>query len=228
MDLRRVLLLILDLDDTLFDCAGTLVPAAHRDAAAALAAAGVPASAEAILAARLEVFAADARADVDAAVCARYGVTDSRIAEVGRRAFLRREVPPIEPFPGVRETLAKLEGRVRRVLVSVGWPETQRRKVERLGLGPLLDRTLYLAPKSKGGKEVAFRSLLNTEGLRPAGALVVGNRLDDEIAAGKRLGIPTALVRGGELGALEPRGPDETPDVVVAGLPELLPMLGVA
>ncbi len=227
MDLRRVLLLLLDLDDTLFDCAGTLVPDAHRDAAAALAAAGVPTTPEAILAARLEIFAADPRVDVDAVVCARFGVKDSRVAEVGRRAFLRREVPQIEPFPGVRETLAKLAGRVRRVLVSVGWPETQRKKVERLGLGPLLDRTLFLAPKSKGGKETAFRSLLLSEGLRPAGALVVGNRLDDEIAAGKRLGIPTALVRGGEFGTLHPNGPDETPDVVISGLPELLPMLGV-
>ena len=211
-DLARIKLLLLDLDDTLFDCAGTLIPAAHRDAVTAMIEAGLPGPVSERLA-ELQPLLEQVR---DASVvyprlCAKHAVEDPAVAETGCRAFFQREVPPIEPFPGVIGALTIWGGRFTRVVVTFGDPGTQARKVQRLHLLPHLDGVRYVGPGQAGGKEMAFRLEIAARELSPSQALVVGNRLSDEIAAGNRLGCPTVLVAGGEFANQEPSGPEEQP-----------------
>jgi FMN phosphatase YigB (HAD superfamily) len=222
-------LLLLDLDDTLFDCAGTLVPAAHRDAVAAMVAAGLPGPAADRLA-ELDVLLRDLRnaSVVYPRLCARHGCTDPAIAEAGRRAFFERDVPPLEPFAGVRDALATWRGRFLRVVVTFGDPATQRRKIERLDLASLLDGVRHVGPGDPGGKESAFRAELAHHRLPAAAALVVGNRRDDEIAAGNRLGCVTVLLEGGEYAGLPARLPEEAPTFTVPRFADLAGLLAGA
>lgn len=224
--LAGIRLLLLDLDDTLFDCAGTLIPDAHREAVAAMVAAGLPGPPAARMA-ELDGMLRETRnaAAVYPRLCARHGCEDPAVAEAGRRAFFERDVPPIEPFPGVRETLATWEGRLWRVLVTFGDPRTQQRKIERLGLSPHLDAVRHVAPGDPGGKAAAFRAELALRRLDPGVALVVGNRRDDEIAAGNRLGCVTVLVTGGEFGDVPAKSPEEEPRWTVATFADLAAVL---
>ena len=224
--LDGIRLVLLDLDDTLFDCAGTLVPAAHRDAVAAMVAAGLPGPPAARLA-ELDALLRETRnaAAVYPRLCAGHGCHDPAVAEAGRRAFFERDVPPIEPFPGVRETLAAWAGRLPRVLVTFGDPVTQARKIERLGLADLVDGVRHVAPGDPGGKEAAFRAELAVRRLDPGRALVVGNRRDDEIAAGNRLGCVTVLVAGGEYDGVSARSPVEEPHLTVRAFAELAALI---
>ena len=217
--------MLLDLDDTLFDCAGTLVPAAHRDAVVAMVAAGLPGPAEARLAELHAILATTPGSAAYAHLTARHGIRGPAVASAGSRAFHTREIPPLDPFPGVRETLDAWAGRIRRVLVTRGDPPTQRRKVERLALKPHVDTIEYVALDAAGGKQAAFAQVLAKASLAPAAVLVVGNRRDDEIAAGRRLGCRTVLVRGGEYAVRAPAGPDELPDAEIDGFVDLGPLV---
>lgn len=60
-----------------------------------------------------------------------------------------------------------------------------------------------------------FAVLLAAAGATPADALMVGDRLDNDIIPAKRLGMRTLRVRHGSHAAVEPRGPDEAPDLTV-------------
>lgn len=60
-----------------------------------------------------------------------------------------------------------------------------------------------------------FAALLAAAGAAPAGALMVGDRLDNDIVPARRLGMRTLRLRHGSHAALEPRGLDEAPDSTV-------------
>lgn len=222
LDPAAIRLLLLDLDDTLFDCAGTLVPAAHRDAVAAMVAAGLPHPAADRLAELHDLLAGAAGGvEVYTHLAARHGCGPQVVA-AGHRAFFERDVPPIDPFPGVREALDGWAGRFERVIVTFGDPATQARKVERLAIAPHVDAVRYVGRDTAGGKEAAFRDELASRSLGPEAALVVGNRLDDEIAAGNRLGCPTVLVAGGEFAGQTPSGPEQEPALRIGAFCELV------
>lgn len=60
-----------------------------------------------------------------------------------------------------------------------------------------------------------FAALLAAAGAEPAAALMVGDRLDNDIIPAKRLGLRTLRLRLGSHAASQPRGPGETPDLTV-------------
>ncbi len=93
------------------------------------------------------------------------------------------------------------------------------------GTGSLVRLLEYASGKTSllAGKPdpTMFRLLLDEHGISPAEALVVGDRLDVDVEAGKRLGVRTALVLTGltkrrDLAKRRPR-----PDYVLEGLADL-------
>jgi hypothetical protein len=133
---RPVITVVLfDLDDTLYDCFGQRVVAAHRNASRALAAAGLAASAEEILKLRLAAMEADPRLEfVDLEVGRGLGVplTDAQ-REAAQAAYFSTPVGRLHLFPGALELLRHLKRRgVRNFIVSFGEPQTQRAKVAAL------------------------------------------------------------------------------------------------
>ena len=66
-----------------------------------------------------------------------------------------------------------------------------------------------------------FLTILDKAGFSPHEAIMIGDRLDNDIIPAKRLGIRTIWFRQGRYAALEPREPDEIPDVTITRLEEL-------
>ncbi len=215
---RPVITVVLfDLDDTLYDCFGQRVVAAHRNASHALAQAGLPASADRILELRMAAIQLDPRLEfVDLEVGRRLGVPITpELRETSRAAYFSTPVGRLRLFPGALRLLRDLKRRgVRNFIVSFGDPGTQRAKVEALGLDrePAVENIFYADRTPVLTKAEVFRSILRTVESDPARVLVVGDRPASELRAGKELGMHTVRVRHGEFRRQEPESAAERPD----------------
>ncbi|MFB3918286.1 MAG: HAD family hydrolase [Terriglobales bacterium] len=205
---------IFDLDDTLYDCFGQRVKAAHRYASQAMVDAGLGATVDEVFAARMEAFRADPRlSHIDAEVCRRFAVRNpDKITQAARAAYFSFPAGKLTLFPATLNVLRTLQARgVRNFVVTFGDPETQRQKIAALGLDrePSIERIYYAERGTLQTKEEAFRSVLRDTGAQPEQVLVIGDRPDGEIAAANRLGLHTVRIRGGEFASLEARLPEE-------------------
>lgn len=70
-----------------------------------------------------------------------------------------------------------------------------------------------------------FQIALDEAGCAPEKALMVGDRLDNDILPAKALGMKTAWIRKGFGGLQEPKCNSESPDFVIQSLSELIPLL---
>ena len=220
---------IFDLDDTLYDCFGQRVQAAHFHAAAAMAAAGLPASAEEIFRVRMQAFAEDPQLKhIDERVCEHFGVPlaeRDKLVRASRHAFFTLPVDKLTLFPGTLPVLRSLKERgVRVFVVSFGDPDTQRAKVAALGLDrePSIDRVFYADTAHLVTKEAIFRSILRNAESDAGRVLVVGDRPSNEIKAGKALGMHTVRLRGGEFVRLKAQGPEEQADFEISKIDAVL------
>jgi len=228
-DRPRITTVIFDLDDTLYDCLGQRVQAAHFRAAEAMAAAGVPASAEEIFKVRMQAFADDPQLTrIDPRVLEHFGVPAAgreKLIRIARHAFFTLPVEKLTLFPGTLPLLRGLKERgVRIFVVSFGDPEIQHDKVTELGLDrePSIDRVFYADTAHLVTKEAIFRTILRQVERDPQRVLVVGDRPSSEIKAGKSLGMHTARVRGGEFSGLKAQGPEEQGDFEISKIDAVL------
>lgn len=67
-----------------------------------------------------------------------------------------------------------------------------------------------------------FRLALDRAGVRADEAVMIGDRLDNDIFPAKALGMKTVWIRQGFGGLQTPKGPAYAPDWTVSSLPELL------
>jgi FMN phosphatase YigB (HAD superfamily) len=221
-----ITVVLFDLDDTLYDCMGQRVVAAHRNASHALAAAGLPASTEEILKLRLAALESDPRLEfVDLEVGRQLGVPLSdTLREASQAAYFSTPVGRLRLFPGALRLLRHLKGRgVRNFIVSFGDPDTQRAKVAALGLdGESSIENIFYADRAQVlTKEEVFRSVLRSVESDPARVLVVGDRPASEIRAGKGLGMHTVRLRHGEFVVQEPESEAERADFEIRKLTAL-------
>jgi FMN phosphatase YigB (HAD superfamily) len=218
---------IFDLDDTLYDCFGQRVWAAHRHAAEATVQAGIPASAGEVFKLRMKAFRADPQLEhIDAEVCRHFGVDNpERMTGIAREAFFTLPVGKLRLFPGARQVLRWLKRRgVKIFVVSFGDPDIQRAKVASLGLDreKSIDHIFYADTGEAVTKEDAFRAILHRAETEPSRVLVVGDRPSSEIRAGKRLGTHTVRLRHGEFRALAARSPEEQADHEIKSINNVL------
>ena len=218
---RRISAVVLDLDDTLIDTSGELIPAAHREAAEAMVEAGLPASVQAVHDERMRLQEERATEDIDVLAAAAFGhPSDGDAVEAGRSAYYGRQLDRLDPVPDAVPVLERLSGACTLLLMTTGDPDTQRRKVELADLGRWFVEALYL-PLSAADKRRGLRDLLERHGLEPARVVVVGDRIDREIAAGNALGTWTVRVEAGEGGALRAADPGERAHFAIPGIGDL-------
>lgn len=172
-------LVVFDLDDTLIDTKGVLLPASLRRVADAL---GIDAG-------RLD--ATGKR--IDEVLAGVGGLSPEQRARAAA-AWYDPEVPPLEPLPGAREVLAALRGRVVLCLLTRGAPERQRRKIARSGLAPLFDEVVIRAIEEPGTKGDDLRRLLDRYGLPADRCVVIGDDPRDELRHAAALGCRTLRV----------------------------------
>ncbi|HXZ29393.1 MAG TPA: HAD family hydrolase [Terriglobales bacterium] len=218
---------VFDLDDTLYDCYGQRVLAAHRHAAAAMVRAGLPATPARVLRLRLRAFRRDPRISrIDPEICRHFRIAHpEKILQAARQAFFTLPVGRLRLFPASLRVLRTLHrAGVRIFVVSFGDPFTQHAKVRALGLHrePAVERIFYADTAHLVTKEGVFRSLLRHVEPDPKRILVVGDRPSSEIRAGKLLGMHTARLLHGEFLGLKPAGPEEKADFTLRDIAGVL------
>lgn len=108
-------------------------------------------------------------------------VTEGRVpaAVIERILAAGREMlsHPVETLPQVRETLERLSGRYRIVLITKGDLFDQERKLAQSGLGELFDAVEIVSEKSPATYERLFRR----HGEGPERSMMVGNSLKSDV-----------------------------------------------
>ncbi|NLW51007.1 MAG: uridine diphosphate-N-acetylglucosamine-binding protein YvcK [Candidatus Brocadiaceae bacterium] len=220
---------VFDLDDTLYDCTGTLVEAARRKAAAVLVEAGLPMSeTEAVALQRKLALMHGPHFLVFDEIARQYGLEPDAV-DRAYRAYNSDEVDPIQPFPGVMETLAKLRAcDIRRFLVTSGTHRRQSAKVRQLGLEDAFDEIVINDVDRGALLSESLRYLLRRHRLRPDEVLLVGDRPQEEIRVANDLGMTTAQVLQGRFSNFAPRDEHERPNYRVTGVFQVPTLLRLA
>jgi FMN phosphatase YigB (HAD superfamily) len=228
LDTGRAQYLIFDLDDTLFDTFGLLVQPAVAEACEAMIHEGLRSTLTESKARYFREFILDPRQNIYERLVKIFGVKEgvdpSHVAAVGAQAFYYRKIKErLETFEGVHETLEALNGIFKLALVTIGSPETQKKKMQLLKIEKFFDEISYVNIANEKSKKTAFEKIMaSVPRLEPGAFVSIGNRIDGEIRNGKELGMQTVLMLHGEYLYLEPRDQFEVPDSQIKKIPELL------
>jgi putative hydrolase of the HAD superfamily len=135
--------------------------------------------------------------------------------------YLDHWAPTSKARPDARPVLHSLKQRGLRtgLLSNTHWPRSQHEEwLERDGLLDLLDARVYTSDLEhvKPHPE-AFRALLDAVGVQPEHSVFVGDRLHDDVAGAKQLGMRAVWVRNDVVPSY-----DVEPDAVVDELLELV------
>jgi FMN phosphatase YigB (HAD superfamily) len=155
----------------------------------------------------VEAFALDAHVHMIETLCG-----DPRTVERVRHR-VHAMVANLDVFqlrPGIDDLLRKLRKLDLRLGLVSHRPERLRGPLERAGIADLFE---HLGPGAEGAAEAL--------GIAPMECIMVGDRLDTDIAPAKALGMVTIRFRTGRHRRQKPRMPAETPDAEVADVPEL-------
>lgn len=107
----------------------------------------------------------------------------------------REHKPEIKLYPGVADLLRTLRSKGKVVIVTDGLATVQARKVEALGLGPLVDQVVYC--QAVGFPKPDPRSLDGIVMPGAADVVLVGDRPDHDLALAAHYGIASIRVRTG-------------------------------
>ena len=210
--------IVFDLDDTLIDTTGQLVVPAHQEAAAAMIAAGLEASVQDVAEKRVDFGRAAPLEEIDLRVAAFFGAADvEAVAAAGHQAYFGRRVRSLSAWPFVEGVLTGLSDRAL-FLVTAGFERTQIKKIELCGLGRFFGGVEVVGVGADKG--VAMARLLKDFDL--ADCVAVGDRLDGEIEAARRLGMWAVRVAAGEGQYATPQNPWQRPHYTIPSV-EALP-----
>ncbi len=220
---------VFDLDDSLYDCTGTLIEASRRRAARVLAEAGLPMGEEEAL--RLQRDLAEEHGPhflVFDEIARQYGLDNDAI-DAAYRAYQSDEVGEISLFPDVLPTLEFLRSQgVLCLLLSSGLHRRQSTKIEKLGLCDAFDEVMINDADRGVLLSECLRYLLEKHRLRGGEVLLVGDRPSEEIRAGNDLGALTAQMMHGRFSSFEPRDERERPDYRISGVFQVPTLLRLA
>ncbi len=219
-----------DLDDTLFDCSGTLIDNARKRAAAAMVRAGLPLGRDEAYQMQVKLFnQLGPLENIFDRMCEKFKLSKDRrekIVEAGFSAYNSDEVEHIELFPDVLPGLKALKKQgLKLVLITSGIFERQSKKIELLGLQKEFDLILIHDIEKDVSKEAKFKFALRKLNLKPSDVVVIGDRIYNEIKIANKLGMVSVRMLKGRYKSLRPRNALEEPDYAIKGVSELQPLL---
>lgn len=179
-----------------------------------------PAMVEAASEAAVASFAPDAYAHMIDSLC---GGDPQTVERVGRRVrAMTGNLDVFQMRPGLPALLQGLADRGLKLGIVANQPARSAERLEREGIGRLFG---HLGLSGQTGLRKpdprAFAMACEALGAAPAETIMVGDRLDDDIAPARALGMATVLVRSGRHRRQRPRSPAEAPDAVVTDALEL-------
>ncbi len=187
--------IIFDLDDTLYDCSGTLVLKSKKLAAKIISKAIKCSEAEA-LKLQLELEGRlGPKADIAREIASLYNLPEEFCKEI-TNTINTLDVEGAILFADTMDSINELK-RIgyKLFLVTFGNREMQEKKINFLGLERAFDEIIIT--ENPQGKEKCFKEILTKYDLEPEQVLCVGDKIKDEIEVGKRLGMSTALMKHG-------------------------------
>ena len=221
--------ILFDLDDTLYDCTGSLVEVARRRAARALIDSGLQMSLQEAYDLQIKLQEAHGpRFNVFERIAENHGLDDSAIHHA-LEAYHSDEVEGVKLFDDVEQTLQTLrdEG-FKLALISTGVHNRQEKKVELLGLKPYFDH-IEINDSERGYlTQQVFEHVLSRFGVRGDEAVVVGDRIYSELRIGKTYGMTTVQMLHGRFKDLIPETTEERPDYQISRISELTNVLHLA
>ncbi len=191
----RVQAIIFDLDDTLYDCSGTLVLKSKKIAAKIISQEIKCSEADAL---KLQLELENRfgpKGDIAREIANLYDLSEEFCKEIAN-AINTLDVESAILFPDTMAAINQLKKiGYKLFLVTFGNKEMQKKKIKALGLESAFDE--IIVTENPQGKEKCFKDILMKYGLESDQVLCVGDKIKDEIAVGNRLGMPTALMKHG-------------------------------
>lgn len=196
---NRIRAVLFDIDDTLFPST-EFSERARRNAAAAMVAAGLKATPEAVFQ-KLHDIVKKRGSNYGGHfndVCRHFKARDSdRIIAAGIVAYHNTKAS-IQPFPEAISTLLELRDRGYRLgVASEGESVKQWDKLIRLGLDHLFHEVFVTNEKGGGKNPKFYSSVQKSLRLHPEEILMVGNNPDKDIAPASKAGLKTCRIRTG-------------------------------
>ena len=188
----KIKAVIFDLDDTLYDCTGSLIDASRTRAAKALVEAGLPCTEDEVYQLQKELTEKyGPYYHVFNEIVNKYNA-DSKLVTIAYKAYNSSEVSEIKPFPYVISTLKELKEKgCKLFLLTVGVHERQEKKINILGLKPYFDEIVISDQEIGLPLEDCMRDLVGRHDINFGEAVMVGDRVREELRIAKSLGMTT-------------------------------------
>ncbi len=189
-----------DLDDTLLNTSGLLVPKAVLHSFQILIQNGLMLTLSECEQRRLEMIRKVSHKDVFQALAKDYG-TAATVQSVpfAVQAFYEPVLPETLPLlPGARENINYLKTHYLLYVVTAGTEETQRNKAAALGITDDFKKIYVTNSLQKQRKENAFLDIIQSNSLKPEELLCVGNSLPSEIFDALKIGARACYFEFGE------------------------------
>ena len=130
------------------------------------------------------------------------------------------------PYPDVAPTLAELKRRGHKLGVIANQNYGTKQRLKKWGLLPFFEMIAASAELGLAKPDPAiFEWALKQAACSPRNAVMVGDRMDNDMAPANRLGIHTIRLKRGLGTYHEPQSDDEVPEYTVSTLAELLELL---
>lgn len=217
--------LVFDLDDTLMDTHGQLVPEAHRQACLAMQAAGLDVPFEQLYTARMRLVEAFPRGDINLLLASHFTCQDPKVVAAGHQTYFNPQIGSLNAFPGVPEMLADLQQAFALFLVTSGYAEPQAQKVKALGIAGYFEQIYYASIDQPAAKKLALEQIAQDYDYTFPQMMVIGDRINNEILWGNHLGCYTVWIQQGECAAILPETPEEHPRHQMASVTDLTQLL---
>lgn len=209
--------IVFDLDDTLLDTSGLLVPMAAMRACQAMIDAGLNCSLEDCMKLRHQLASEFSHTDIFTQIAHRFGASQhGKAVHDALEAFYNPDVPTTLPLmPGAIENLLYLKKHYSLYLVTMGAQEAQLQKIKALEIEKFFQNIYILNGFIGERKEKAFVEILKHEAHDAKHLLSIGNRLSSEIRDAKRVGSDTCYFAHGEHVGEKAQVPEDHPDYTI-------------
>ena len=213
-----------DLDDTLLDTTGLLVPQASQEAFQILIDAGLSLDLKSCEELRLSLIRTISHKDVFKKLANEHGNSTTQAAvELANKAFYHPRLPEkLDLLPGALENLNFLSKKYNLYLVTAGFQDAQAAKVKSLGIAHYFKKVFVVNSMISEKKYTAFKMILDDENIKPEELLCIGNSLSSEIKDARRIGAWACYFEFGEDRGAVPTEPEFQPHFHVKSHKELL------